>query len=85
MRPVVLAFLLAEAMDGLTTYAGLRLGMKELNPLDWRLLVPLKILVVIAVALVLQVRRPYKAYWIVPAVAGLIAIWNVLNIVLYYI
>lgn len=85
MRPVVLAFLLAEAMDGLTTYAGLRLGMKELNPLSWDYLIPLKVIAVCVVAVALKNVPPRKIYWIIPAVAGLIVLWNVLNIVLYFI
>lgn len=58
------------------------MGMIELNPLsaNWMLLSLLKIAGVILVAGVLQVRGR-GAYWIVPTIASLPVVWNVLNIV----
>ena len=85
MRPVTITFLAAEALDVLTTFVGLRLGFVELNPIYWPQLVTLKVFAVVMVVAVLQVMPRRKIYWIVPAVAGLIVVWNVLNIVLYYI
>ena len=88
MRNITFAFLVAELLDVLTTLIGMELGFVELNPIGrigvaW--VMPLKLLAIIVVALVLQTVPPRKIYWTVPAVAGLIVLWNVLNIVLYYI
>jgi hypothetical protein len=79
------AFFIAEGLDILTTMVGLKLGFKELNPLSWEALVPVKAIAVCVVATALKNVPPRKIYWIIPAVAGLIVVWNVLNIVLYYI
>jgi len=82
MKRIVIIFLLVEALDCLTTLIGVGLmGMTELNPLstNWTLLIPLKLLGIGIVAGVLQ-WRGRGAYWIVPAIAGLPVVWNLLNI-----
>ena len=79
------AFFIAEGLDILTTLVGLKLGFKELNPLSWEALVPVKVIAVCFVDVALKTVPKRKIYWIIPAVAGLIVLWNVLNIVLYYI
>ena len=62
----------------------MRLGFAELNPISWDWLIPLKVIVVIVVAVVLH-KTSRKIYWVVPVVAWLVVGWNVLNIGLYYI
>jgi hypothetical protein len=82
MRTV--SFIVAELLDALTTVIALRMGFTELNPISWGWLIPLKVVVVIAVALVLR-KTTRKIYWAVPVVAWLVVVWNVINIGLYYI
>jgi len=82
MKSVTIAFLIAELLDCMTTFIGLRMGMIEVNPICFSLglLITAKIVAIGIVATVLQVKRPHKLDWLVFAIAGLPVIWNVLNI-----
>lgn len=83
VKRITAIFLLAELLDCLTTLIGVGLmGMTELNPLsaNWSLLIPLKMLGIGLVAGVLQ-WRGRGAYWIIPVIAGIPVLWNLLNIV----
>jgi hypothetical protein len=77
MRKMTRLFLAAEALDLITTVAGLALGAAELHPagFGWRVLV-CKALVVVVVVVCLERLKLGRAGWVLPAVAALPVVWN---------
>lgn len=82
MRKIVTFFICAELLDVITTIIGLSMGLAELNPIAWEICLPLKLLVIVVVAIVLQRKTPRKIDLLIPIVAALPVIWNLLNICL---
>ena len=83
MKATTVTFIIAEILDVITTVVGLACGFRELNPIAREWLIPIKILSIGLVVCGLQLLRPYKILWIIPAFAWVIVIWNLLNIWLY--
>lgn len=84
MRKLVIFFLIAEALDCITTIIGISIGLIELNPIynNLYLLIGLKIFLVGIVAYALQIKKKMKLDILVPIVAILPVGWNILNILL---
>ena len=84
MKPIALAFLLCELADLLTTWIGMNMGMIELNPLahSWGACLTIKAVVIVIVVVALQRKRPMKADVLIPIVAGLPVVWNLINILI---
>jgi len=86
MRKVTALFLIAEALDFVTTYIGLRMGLVEINPLlpylGWGRLIFIKLFVVLLVAIVLQKKKETRWDIIIPLFLFLFVIWNTVNLIL---
>jgi len=85
MRKVTFYFLIAEALDILTTMIGLSLGLKEANPLlrfGWGWVAFLKALSVIIVTIGLEKKKPRKYDMVVIFIVVPFIIWNTINIAL---
>ena len=82
MKSIVVIFLILQLLDGITTAIGLRFGFVELNPLEWDVLIPLKIIGAVGVAVVLRYKKPSRLDKWVVIVSSLPVAWNLLNLVL---
>lgn len=79
MKRETKAFIASELGDVATTLAGLTIvGISEANPLANVLA---KMLAILFVSLVIEKINFSKAIWIVPAVASLAVIWNLVVII----
>jgi hypothetical protein len=84
MRRVTIYFLIAEALDFITTYIGLKMGAVEINPLlpylGWTSLIIFKLVLIIVVATILQIKRKTWLDIAVPYTVTFFVAWNVLMI-----
>jgi hypothetical protein len=82
MKCIILIFILAELADLLLTQVGLQRGALELNPIwnGWHLWV-IKTVATIAIAVLISRLRFTKWLWIVPGLANIGVVWNLVRLV----
>jgi Domain of unknown function (DUF5658) len=85
MRRVTIYFLIAEALDFITTYMGIKMGGAELNPLlpyfGWTFLIAFKLIVILIVAFILQKKSTQWFDIAVPCIVTFFVAWNTINLI----
>lgn len=85
MRRVTAYFLIAEALDFITTYIGLRMGAVELNfllpILGWTQLIVFKLFMILIVTLILEKKSQRWFDIAVPYAVTFFVVWNVINLI----
>ena len=78
MTPVYI-FILVELLDILTTGIGISMGLTEINPIGISLEVLVtKLIVIFCVAEILHLKKRRKIDWVIPIVAGMPVVWNIM-------
>lgn len=84
MRKVTIYFLIAEALDFITTYMAMKMGATELNPLlpilGWTWLIILKLGMILGVAIILEKKSELWFDIAVPCIVTFFVAWNAINL-----
>jgi hypothetical protein len=85
LKPISMVFIALQLFDGFTTWAGVHLGLKEINPLvlliGWNMTILTKVIICFIVVAVLERRKTYWFSWALVVVMALAGLWNVINLI----